>query len=49
MSEFPTLEKRFDNPVAERVEKRGISLPAAANITEEDVEFVCKTLIESLQ
>lgn len=48
MSEFPTLEKRFENPVAENAEKRGISLPSAANITEDDVDFVCKLLIASI-
>jgi perosamine synthetase len=49
MSEFPTLEKRFENSVAKNAEKRGISLPAAANITEGDVDFVCKTLVESIK
>lgn len=46
MSQFPTLKQRFSNPVAAKVEKRGISLPSAANITEEDVDFVCNKLIE---
>jgi perosamine synthetase len=49
MSEFPTLNQRFSNPVAAIVEKRGISLPSAANITEEDVEFVCQLLIELIK
>lgn len=46
MSTFPTLEARFPNPVAAQVERRGISLPAAHNLTEEDVEFVCDSLLE---
>ena len=41
MSEFPILEKRFNNPIAEIAEKRGISLPSAANITYDDIDFVC--------
>ena len=46
MSLFPTLKHRHSNSVAAKVEKRGISLPSAANITEEDVDFVCNKLIE---
>lgn len=46
MSQFPTLKHRYSNPVAEIVEKRGISLPSPANISEEDVDFVCNKLIE---
>jgi len=49
MSEFPTLKQRFSNPVAAKVEKRGISLPSAANITEDDVDFVCNKLIELIK
>ncbi|MCF8120643.1 MAG: DegT/DnrJ/EryC1/StrS family aminotransferase, partial [Deltaproteobacteria bacterium] len=45
MSRFPMHEERFENPVASIVEKRGMNLPSAANITEEDVDFVCKSLI----
>ncbi|MBM2815993.1 MAG: aminotransferase [Ignavibacteria bacterium] len=44
MSRFPTLEMRYDNPVATEVEKRGISLPSAANLNEEDIDYVCTTL-----
>jgi perosamine synthetase len=35
---------RFENPVAAEVEKRGISLPSAGNLTEDDVAFVCENL-----
>jgi perosamine synthetase len=44
MSRFPMYEARFENPNAAAVEQRGISLPSAADVTEDDVEFVCTTL-----
>jgi perosamine synthetase len=46
MSRFPVLEQRFPNPVAKQVYERGISLASAANLVEEDIDFVCKNLIE---
>lgn len=46
MSCFPEFEQRFPTPVAESIEKRGISLPSAGNLTEEDVDFVCESLIK---
>ena len=45
MSCFPVHGQRFPNPVAEKVAQRGISLPSAANLEEEDVDFVCRTLV----
>jgi perosamine synthetase len=45
MSCFPVHSQRFPNPVAEKVAQRGISLPSAANLEEEDVDFVCRTLL----
>ncbi len=45
MSRFPALEQRYENPVSRRVEERGISLPSAANLEEEDIDFVCKNLV----
>lgn len=45
MSRFPVFEQRFPNPVALQVEERGISLPSALNMTEEDVAFVSNALI----
>jgi perosamine synthetase len=48
MSTFPTLEERFPNPVATQVSNQGICLPAAANLDEDDVAFVCDALIECL-
>lgn len=46
MSTFPTLDARYPNPVCQNVEQRGISLPAAHNLVEEDIDFVCSSLIE---
>ena len=45
MSEFPVFEERHSNPVAKRVAARGISLPSAANLTVDDVNFVCDALL----
>jgi perosamine synthetase len=45
MSRFPAFEARFPNPVATLVEQQGISLPSAANMTDQDVLFVCESLI----
>lgn len=45
MSRFPVFEQRFSNPVAKNVEERGISLASAANLVEEDIDFVCKNLV----
>lgn len=49
MSKFPMFEQRFDNPVAEKVEKRGISLASSANLNEEDINFVCDSIIRIMQ
>jgi perosamine synthetase len=49
MSRFPIFERRFDNPVSDKVEKQSISLPSAANIEEDDVQFVCECLIKILE
>jgi perosamine synthetase len=45
MSRFPVFEQRFENPVSRLVEERGISLPSAANLEEDDIDFVCGNLI----
>ncbi|MDA0576814.1 MAG: DegT/DnrJ/EryC1/StrS family aminotransferase [Verrucomicrobia bacterium] len=44
MSRFPMYVQRFQNPHAAAIAQRGISLPSAANTTEEDAAFVCETL-----
>jgi perosamine synthetase len=45
MSCFPVHNQRFPNLVAKKVAERGISLPSAANLEEEDIDFVCRTLL----
>ncbi|HUE99539.1 MAG TPA: DegT/DnrJ/EryC1/StrS family aminotransferase [Anaerolineales bacterium] len=45
MSCFPVHNQRFSNPVAKKVAERGISLPSAANLEEEDIDLVCRTLL----
>ncbi len=46
MSRFPMFEARFPNPESALVERRGVSLPAAHNLVEEDVDFVCESILE---
>lgn len=48
MSRFPMYTARFPNPVVAHVEKYGFNLPSAHNITEEDVDFVCKTVLKMI-
>jgi len=48
MSRFPIHQQRHPTPVTQRVSESGISLPSAANLNEEDIDFVCKLLIEQL-
>lgn len=50
MSRFPIFGKpRFENPVAGMVEAQGVSLPAAANLTQEDIHFVCDNIISLME
>jgi len=46
MSRFPIHEQRYENPVAKLVEERGLVVPAAANLVEEDIDFVCQSLMK---
>lgn len=48
MSLFPVHQQRFLTPITKKVSESGISLPSAANLTEDDVDFVSKLLIEQL-
>lgn len=48
MSLFPVFKQRYSNPQAERVFKRGICLPAAGNLDENDIDFVCDVLIKAI-
>jgi perosamine synthetase len=49
MSLFPMYTARFPNPVATKVANDGFNLPSAFDITEKDVEFVCKVLKQILR
>lgn len=44
MSLFPSFKERFKNPVAGKAWKRGLVLPSAFNLEEEDIDFVCRVL-----
>lgn len=48
MSRFPMYTARYANTVAAEVAKYGINLPSAANLTKQDIEYVCKKLKELL-
>lgn len=48
MSRFPMYEQRFENPVAKRMDQFGLVLPSAADLTEEDANYVCELLLESI-
>lgn len=51
MSTFPLYVegKRFENPVAKRFFERGLVLPAAHNLDENDVELVCNNILELIE
>jgi len=49
MSRFPMHEQRFENPIASIVERQGMNLPSPANIVEDDVAFVCESLINIIR
>ncbi len=49
MSRFPMHEQRFKNPIASKVEEKGMNLPSPANMTEEDVDFICESLIKIIR
>lgn len=51
MNDFPVYEadRRFENPVARKFLNRGIVLPAAHNLTEEDIQLICDNLFEIIE
>jgi len=49
MSRFPMHEQRFTNPVATKVEEKGMNLPSPANMAEEDINFVCESLTKIIK
>lgn len=48
MSRFPVFvsQKRYDNEIASKFMDKGIVLPAAHNLQEEDIKFICDKLQE---
>jgi len=46
MSAMPNYERRFPVPVSERFWKKGITLPTALNLTEDDVERVYRSVMD---
>jgi perosamine synthetase len=50
MSQFPVYKDscRFENHVAEKFEKYGLVLPSAADLEEQDADYVCNTLVKLL-
>ena len=46
MSRFPMYEQRYNNPVAKRMDLFGLVLPSAADLREEDADFVSSYLLE---
>jgi len=49
MSQFPVFNQKVENPEAEKVFKKGISLSSAFNLTERDVDFVCESLLKIIK
>lgn len=48
MSMMPYLKKESDTPVSFDVFARGINLPTFVSITDEEINYVCKTLVKLL-
>lgn len=48
LSSLPAINCKADTPVSFDISSRGINLPCGQNITEEQVDYICKTLIEIL-
>jgi perosamine synthetase len=50
VSSFPMFQSReAENPVAYRISRQGLNLPSGHNLTEQDVERVCSSLLEVLR
>lgn len=49
MSRFPVFTQRFPTPNTKKVAERGICLASAANLDEEDIDFVCRNLIKFIE
>ena len=50
MSTFPVFasDKRFENPVSKKFMQKGIVLPGAHNLEEEDIKFITKKLFDCM-
>lgn len=49
MSLFPMYKARYSNPVATKVMYKGFNLPSAANLTNKDIDFVCKLILKYVE
>jgi len=49
MSLMPHYEQRFEVPISYKYFKRGIILPTASNLTNEDIEFTCDIIEKILR
>lgn len=49
VSSLPPYKTKVDNPVACTVSKYGVNLPCYLNITEDEVNYICKSLREILK
>ncbi len=49
LSSLPAINREADTPVAFDISSRGINLPCGLNITEKQIDYVCKTLIKLLK
>lgn len=47
MSNFPVYSsyKEIENPIVDKFQSKGIVLPAAHNLLEKDIDYICETLI----
>jgi perosamine synthetase len=49
LSELPPFAQETDTPVAQDIAPRGINLPSAHDLTEDDVDYVCSALVSVLE
>lgn len=49
LSSLPAINARADTPVSFDLSSRGINLPCGQNITELNVEYICKCLLEIIK
>ena len=49
MSEMPYINESPNTPVTHTVYQRGINLPSFVDLTEDEIEYICKTLLSLLR